>query len=170
MNARIVRLTLAGSLLAGSVRAQGPNDTTIVITPTPAPVRTETISTVPNRALLSTGAGMVFGAYAPSFLVAATSKHEGDNNLFVPVVGPWLDLAQRDCQGVQTSRCGTTPLEGFGLVADGIIQGVGAFGIIASFFVPDHTMTIRRPSPAGISVVPTTFRGTGGGVFATGTF
>ena len=46
----------------------------------------------PNGVLLATGGLTLLGSYIPSIVVAASSDHDGDNWLYVPVIGPWVDL------------------------------------------------------------------------------
>lgn len=54
--------------------------------------------TWPNRPMLITGAVVLGGTYAASAIVGAASKREADDKLFLPVVGPWMDLTKRDCE------------------------------------------------------------------------
>ena len=47
--------------------------------------------THPNGTLLATGF-VTFGVgYGAAVLVAGTSDHQGDNHLYVPIIGPWLE-------------------------------------------------------------------------------
>jgi len=67
--------------------------------------------------------------------VAIGSDHKGDDQLFIPVVGPWLDIGKRGCSGatVPTSdgpfevasgeHCGSSDIETAALIADGTIHG-----------------------------------------------
>ncbi|MGD0525915.1 MAG: hypothetical protein ABSE49_12270 [Polyangiaceae bacterium] len=90
----------------------------------------------PNRTLLMTGL-ILFGAtYAGSIGVAAGSPHQGDSNLYVPVVGPWLDLSSRPgCPS--TADCGAETGNRVLLVGDGILQTIGALEIIGAFVFPE---------------------------------
>ena len=74
----------------------------------------------PSRALLMTGL-VLFGApYVASIGIAATSSHTGDGNLYVPVIGPWLDLGARP--GCPSSGdCGAETGNKVLLVGDGIL-------------------------------------------------
>src|SRR5207302_1530647 len=62
------------------------------------PPRGETVETgekIPNGPLITTGV-IVFGApWVASAIVSAESTHQGDNHLWIPIVGPWLDFADR---------------------------------------------------------------------------
>src|SRR5262249_50310317 len=63
--------------------------------PRPSSRTAETESETWNAPMFTTGA-FVFGAsYGSALFVAATSNHQGDSRLWVPVFGPWLDLADR---------------------------------------------------------------------------
>ncbi len=113
-------------MVDNSATGTGPTDL-------PAP---ETTSWV-NRPLLVTGTVLLAGSYVPSAIVAYTSDRPADQtNLYYPVVGPWLDLADRNCNA---RPCSNAALDDVLLIADGIGQGLGALGVVTSFFLPDHT-------------------------------
>ena len=83
-----------------------------------------------NRPLLATGVVLFGGTYAASAIVAAESGNVHDNpNLYYPIAGPWMDMAQR---GV---GAGDKVLLGL----DGVTQGIGALAMLTSFFVPEST-------------------------------
>jgi hypothetical protein len=95
-----------------------------------------TTTTWVNRPLLVTGALLFGGTYAASAAVAGESNRPSDNpNLYYPIVGPWLDLAQRDCTATRpcVGETGNKTL----LVLDGVTQGIGALAIVTSLFVPE---------------------------------
>jgi hypothetical protein len=96
---------------------------------------TETTTFV-NRPLLVTGLLFFGGTYAASAGVAAESTRPADNpNLYYPVVGPWMDLAQRDCSATRpcSGETGNKTL----LILDGITQDIGALAVLTSFFIPE---------------------------------
>jgi len=153
--------TLATLLSVSSVaRAQGPS--TNVATPAPnrgelgasedvalAPQTSEsglaaeptipaesTRKTWPNRPLLLTGAVLLGGSYAASAIVAATSSRSADDKLYYPVAGPWVDLNRRDCD---VNACSHKTLDTVLLVGDGVVQGIGALGMLLSFVIPEKT-------------------------------
>lgn len=84
----------------------------------------------PNRPLLFTG-GLIFaGAYATTAaLTAANTDGGGDKNMYIPVVGPWLHLAD---SGNHEGTRDTLLVAG-----SGVLQGVGLGMAIASLFVPE---------------------------------
>jgi hypothetical protein len=128
-------------------------------------------TTRPNRAWLTTGL-LVFGqAYVASIGIAATSIHHGDSNLWIPALGPWLDLGARpgcpaygDC-GLET---GLRVL----LVADGILQTFGAFQIVSAFLWPETIAlpAVTTASGASVSFAPGRVGAEGYGIRGEGRF
>lgn len=99
--------------------------------------RTERVETTgPNRKLLSSGVWTLGLSYAPALVVAIKSERRGDEYLYYPVVGPWLDLAHREC-----STCGDDTANQALLVTDGIFQGLGALSILGAFLLPERQTT-----------------------------
>jgi hypothetical protein len=105
---------------------------------------------VPNRGLITSGAVMFGIPFTASVIVASSSRKASDRNLFVPVLGPWIDLASRracvetSCQGETTNKVL--------LVTDGVFQTVGAFNFVAGFLFPT-TRTVTQK--ASVRVAPT---------------
>jgi hypothetical protein len=158
---------------------------TVIVPVTPPPPRVAAERNVlPNAPLLSSGVGAFTVSYVPSVITAMVSDHKGDDNLYIPVVGPWIDLANRGCSGVTVlteggplevssgRHCGTSGIEGFFLVASGIVQGVGALGIIGAFVVPQRAFVVAEPKPKtpSFAIAPTSFGGRGAGAVAVGNF
>jgi hypothetical protein len=88
----------------------------------------------PHRALLITGLVLLGGSYGASAIVGAKSDRSSDEKLFLPVVGPWLDLKSRDC-GVNVCD-----KEGFNkalLIGDGALQGLSALSLLLSVVIPE---------------------------------
>lgn len=93
-----------------------------------------TRKTLPNRPLLITGLVTLGGTYGASAIVAATSEREADDKLFYPVVGPWMDLADRGCDA---NPCENETLNKVLLIGDGVLQGLGALSIVLSVMIPE---------------------------------
>jgi len=117
----------------------------------PEVVKDQTSTTGPNQTLLHSGVWILGLSYVPVVVVAAESGRAGDKNLYIPVAGPWLDLAaRRGCQpGISCNETANKLL----IVIDGIFQGIGALDIVGSFVFPEtHTVTVtssaRRESSA----------------------
>ena len=92
--------------------------------------------TLPNKPLLITGTVLLGGTYGASAILGAISDRDADKKLYYPVVGPWLDLNHRGCAA---NPCSNNSLDRVLLVGDGILQGIGAFGMLLSLMVPEKT-------------------------------
>src|SRR5262249_47553061 len=122
MSIRVSWAALACGALATLRPAPAHAQSTTVVPPPPIPVVAER-SVVPNARRLGSGVGTLVLGYAPGVVVGIVSDHKGDNNLFIPVAGPWIDLGKRDCQGATVltndgpfelssrSNCGTSDFE-----------------------------------------------------------
>ncbi len=117
----------------------------------------------PNRFFLYTGAAVLAGTYTTTAVIAANNGSIKDHDLYLPIVGPWIDIASRDSA---TTSTGDTVL----IVGSGVLQGAGALMAVASFFIPEKfaTATIAA-GPVKMNVSPTAGAGSGG-VGAFGTF
>jgi len=128
----------------------------------------------PNVPLLGTGILTLAASYVPSFVVAATSDHDGDKWLYAPVIGPFMDLITRKCDNdVQTATCGTTSWERGALISSGVVQAIGGAMIVGSFFVPTRkvvTTTGAVDSPRLLQITPVTLDAHTPGLMAIGTF
>jgi hypothetical protein len=97
---------------------------------------TETTSPV-NRPLLVSGTLLLGGTYAASAAAAYRSARPEDQKyLYLPLAGPWLDLAHRD---TLARPAGGETINKALLVIDGVGQGLGALMMISSLFVPEKT-------------------------------
>lgn len=137
------------------------------LAPTSAPVSAERTTLyqtrTPNRFFLYVGGAALAGTYATTAAIAANNGSIGDHDLYLPVVGPWINLASRNSANTST---GDTVL----IVGSGVLQGVGAGMVIASLIIPEKyaTATIAA-GPVKMNVTPTAGAGSGG-VGAFGTF
>lgn len=130
----------------------------------------------PNRRMLRSGIWTLGLAYAPAALVAGTSERPADSRLFVPVAGPWMNLADRGPCGA--SACDKESFNKAMLVTDGIFQGLGALQILGSFLLPEtrapsalrsgsSEVAVAKPR---VKVMPARLKGGGYGVAAQATF
>jgi hypothetical protein len=135
--------------------------TTVVAQPAPmvvtAPVADQPYrdETRPNRGLFMSGLIAAGVPYIASVVVAATSGHVGDRDLYIPVVGPYIDVGNRGgCPA--SGSCGTEILNKTLLVVDGVVQSVGALEILGSFLFPEtvRIATASTSQGAGVSFVP----------------
>lgn len=95
-----------------------------------------TQSSLPNTPLLVTGLVVFGGSYGASVIVGGLSDRDADKNLYYPLVGPWMDLNQRDCD---TNYCGHETRDNVLLISDGIVQGLGALSLLLSVMIPEET-------------------------------
>jgi hypothetical protein len=165
-----------------TVVVQQPQQPTSTTTTTAAPYTPpggeqyseRTIEKRPNRTLLSTGVGRFLVSYVPSIVAGAVSDREADKNLFIPVVGPWLDLADRGCDG--SRPCGDREdIAKAMIITSGVVQGAGVLLGIGSLIIPESTRVEERRSTAKVApkpevrVAPVSF-GAGAGLGAVGRF
>jgi hypothetical protein len=125
------------------------------------------IQSGPNRAMLSTGL-FAFGVpYVASVVVAAQSDHQGDKHLYVPIAGPWMDLADRgDCGRLGQTPCDTETGYKVLLVVDGVLQGVGALDIVGAFLFPETRIVRAANEPPRVMIAPTRIGPSGYGIGA----
>jgi hypothetical protein len=121
----------------------------------------------PTWGLVSSGLFVFAGTYTASFVVAATSSHVGDKALYAPLVGPWLDIANR-CPGACNGEMGTKVLLGF----DGVFQAIGVLSVVSGFLMPQRRApAVVAGGASGLSfhVMPASY-GRAPGLAALGTF
>lgn len=159
---RFVTSTIAAALVIGSSAtafAQG-EDTDSAIRP--------------NRPLLITGGAIIAASYIPPVIVAATSERNGDEYLYIPVAGPWIDLGERG--GCGPNPCGEEAVYKTLLVATGIAHLVGTGLIVSSFIVPERNDSARPMTRAKVTeptkpiVVPAQVGRSGAGLALVGRF
>jgi hypothetical protein len=121
----------------------------------------------PNTELLSTGTSLFIISYGASVVAGAVSGREEDKRLFIPVAGPWMDLAQRDCR---ERECGLNEdIARAMIVTSGSVQGGSALMVLGSLVIPETVTVEERLSSAKVKVLPVSF-GAGAGVGAVGRF
>ncbi len=128
---------LASALLAGLTAATNAS--------AEAPPTTE-VASRPNRAMVVMGVLALVGGYTPAALVAAKSPIYSDNSLYVPVLGPWLDVADRPKCGPGSVRCGVETGNQALLVLDGVFQAWGVAAILVGLFSKEYVQS--RPASA----------------------
>jgi hypothetical protein len=161
------------------------NDGTYATSPTPTSKTTTTSAAyddsagrdqpskgefAPHRPLLITGSALLLGGYAASTVVATVSDLPADDRLYIPIVGPFLDVANRPCDIGSSSCSNEEDLNKASIIGLGLAQGAGLGLTIASFFVKERPAETRIKVPQAadklsISVVPY-----GAGVGAVGRF
>jgi hypothetical protein len=122
---------------------------------------------VPNPVLLGAGGILFLGGYIPGIVVAASSDHDGDKWLYVPVAGPWVDWATRGCgSGDNPATCGVSGFDRLALIASGSAQALGVLAMIGSFASPQKRLVQQTGK---VNFAPASF-GRSQGIMAYGTF
>jgi hypothetical protein len=134
-------------------------------------VAKETVYEGPNRALLWSGVFTAGVPYVASAIVGAESGYTPDRSLFIPIAGPWVDLAQRSGCPVAAATCNTETLNKVLLVGDGIFQGIGALTTVYGFLSPERheVVTTSEALKPTIHVAPANVA-SGYGLAAVGSF
>jgi hypothetical protein len=137
----------------------------------PATVETTTGYSGPNRYMIGSGL-VVFGlSYIPAVIVAAQSSQTEDHHLYVPVVGPWLDIANRPACGPGSVGCDTETTAKVLIAVDGVFQGVGALTTVLGFLTPEHhSVTTTASDKPTVTFTPAQIGPTGYGAAAIGSF
>jgi hypothetical protein len=105
-----------------------------------------------NAPMFVASATMFAASYGGSVIVAAGSGHIGDDKLYYPVVGPWLDYNdRRNCDSMDPN-CSLRSQDKAMLIIDGVVQGVAAVGLVSSFLFPTHHTESTRT--ASVRIVP----------------
>ena len=119
----------------------------------------------PNKALLITGASLFVSTYVTTAALAGANGGIGDKDLYIPVVGPWINIADRVPSTRENNTRDTLLIAG-----SGVLQGVGAIMAVTSFFVPEKIPAARiQAGNVKMEVSPQAGAGMGG-LGAIGTF
>ena len=125
----------------------------------------------PNATLLSTGVGLFVLSYGSSVIGGAISDRESDKKLFIPVAGPWMNLADRSCNA--STPCGENEdVAKAMIVTSGVVQGAALLLALGSLVVPETTSVRERTKTAtapSVKVLPVSFVA-GAGLGAVGRF
>jgi hypothetical protein len=147
-----------------------------VVVQRPEDTKDQTSTIEPSRTLLRSGIWVLGLSYVPAIVVATESSRTEDKKLYVPVAGPWIDLANRGACPAN-AHCNETSNRVL-IVIDGIFQGFGALNIIGAFVFPEtRTVSVSSSTPSdthatsiSLRVLPTRINAHTYGVAATGTF
>ncbi len=115
----------------------------------------------PNVPLLGTSSLLFLGSYLPTIIYQGAKDR--NDNLYIPIAGPWMDLAQGSHSTAEKTL----------LSLSGVVQGLGALGIVSSFFIPERKTKnwylLGNGSRRGVSLSPQMAQGSYG-VGASGRF
>jgi hypothetical protein len=120
-------------------------------------------------------AGVVtFGlSYVPAVMTASESTFALDKQLYVPVVGPWLDLANRPNCGVGSLPCNSEIANQALLIVDGFFQGLAVIQVLAGLGAVAHdtaTAVAKVDDTPTVHVRPAQVGAGGYGLAAIGKF
>src|SRR5262249_55217274 len=99
-----------------------------------------------------------------------SSNHDGDHHLYVPIVGPWLDIANRGNCPVNNTACDNETTNKVLLGIDGVIQGASAVAVVYGLLSPPtarHTTTVAQK---GVHFTPVSYGAGSPGLAAFGSF
>ncbi len=146
--------------------------------PTLRPILGErTTYKAPNRPLLIGGTILFLGSYAPAVIVAAAANTSFDNHLYIPLIGPWLDIANRPTcgSGLLEPSCSSQGGRKALLAVDGVLQAAGAVSIVLGLVLTGRQTEIvtAKAEPAKkphVNILPSQMGRDGYGVAAFGDF
>jgi len=161
---------LAQTTVVQPAPAPPPPPSSTVVVPTPRQAAVTTESGGPNTALISTGLVSFGIAYGASVIVASQSEHPGDKHLFVPIAGPWIDLANRGRCNVNNTSCDGETTNKVLLVIDGVVQGAGALAVIGGLLSTGGSSHATTVSQTGVHFTPVSYGSGSPGIAAFGNF
>lgn len=104
----------------------------------------EVVAESSGPALFRSGLATFGAGYLAAVIVAATSSHAGDSRLYVPVLGPWLDLGSRGSCPVGSTACDHETTNKILIVGDGVIQAAGVVTMLAGLLSPNRTVVATK--------------------------
>jgi hypothetical protein len=151
---------VAGALTWTTVSAA--DTTTVEPASQPVAERT-TYHPPPNPWLIGGGMVAFAGSYVPAVIVAGETSNSYDTHLAIPVVGPWLDLADRP-----SGDAGFRAL----LILSGVFQAGGVLATVLGFVTPGPQTVVKTADAhkPTLQVLPAQVSRDGYGVAAFGNF
>jgi hypothetical protein len=150
--------------------AQAPAEDRVVVVPTPqqAANGSET-TTVTNASVITTGV-VTFGiSYGIAAIAASQSNRDSDKRMYVPLLGPWLAMADRGDCNVADSNCDNETTDKVLMAIDGVFQAAGV--ITAVYGVLSPVSVTHTTNTASAHVIPVSMgQGHSAGLGLTGTF
>lgn len=151
--------------------APAPEPARVVVVPSPRQVATETETTTEvNSPVITTGV-ITFGlSYGAAAFAGASSDRSSDKRLYVPLLGPWLAIADRGDCPVDQAKCDSQTTDKVLMAIDGVFQAAGAITVVYGILSP-RTVTHRTTASRDVHVVPLSMgQGSSAGLGVTGSF
>ncbi len=130
-----------------------------------APVTETTTPRVgPDVAIFSAGALLFAVGYVPAVAVGAGSGLAVDQRLYIPVAGPFIDLAERRECVAGNLDCNFEIVNKFLLATDGIIQSIGMLTALAGLVMTTEAPVVTTASGGskGVTILPVVAQGQAG--------
>jgi hypothetical protein len=113
--------------------------------------------------VLTTGT-VVFGAsYLAGVIAAADSDKSADHHLYVPLVGPWLDLGERPSCPASNTGCDHETTDKVLIAVDGVFQAAGFISMVDGILDPERHAIVRT-ADKGVHFRPTTMAAKDGSI------
>lgn len=148
---------------------QDPDRVTIITPPVAGSTSDETYQTM-NSEVLVGGVVLLGASYGAAAIAASQSERDADKRLYVPLVGPWLDLADRGDCPIANQSCDDETTHKVLIIGDGVLQAAGALLLLDAALFP---RTVHRTSTTATAlrhVKPIRVGDDGRGVALSGTF
>ena len=128
---------------------------TVVVAPTPQQTAMESEeTTVANTSVIATGA-VTFGlSYGIAAFAASQSDRDSDRRMYVPLLGPWLAIADRDPCPVEQQSCDDETTDKVLMAVDGVFQAAGVVAVVYGVMTPRTVTTRTRTASTESHVVP----------------
>lgn len=154
MHARLFAMVLGAALLGPAISAHAQPTTTVVV-PTQSADDGQYEADMWNGQVFASGAVIFGGAYLASVIAAEESSRTGDHHLYVPLAGPWLDLADRSSCRITDIRCDDETSIKVLLIADGVFQAAGVLGMLDAIVSPTHHRRVVHVAKREVHIAPT---------------
>lgn len=171
MRGRVFRTALIAALAVGTTASTALAQEPVVTAPAPGTRETVKyrIERGPNIPLVVTGSILFIGGYGGALAAGWASDRKEYDQMYIPIAGPFLTLAERGSCAVVPCR-GTTGEKVF-LAADGLIQTFGLVSAVAGLIFPETHLVPIRVGSSSVRVQVAPGGGPGGaGVSAFGSF
>jgi hypothetical protein len=161
-----IALVLGAALMAVPSLANA--QTVVVPVETAPPQHDDTYTTVNMTPVLS--GALTFGvSYGIAVMIAATTDSDANDRLYVPIVGPWLAISDREDCPIESSSCDSETTKKILLGVDGVFQAVGAVTVVYGLLTP-RRLTRTQVAGQDVEFVPVAMQGGGRGFGLTGAF